>query len=465
MFLKTVFTPGLAHLSYVIGDAAAGVAAVIDPRRDVGAYLDIARANGVRLTHALETHVHADFVSGARELAERTGAVVCASSHDAEYGFAHRGIRDGLVVELGDVRLRTIHTPGHTPEHVCFVVSGGSGADEPWGVFTGDTLFAGEVGRPDLLGEEAAVRLGRQLFESLHERLLPLGDGVEVLPAHGKGSPCGASIGDRKTTTLGYERLHNPRLRHGDRDEFVRELLESAPEVPTYYPRMKRINAEGPPLLPARSPVPPLTADELQARMDAPDALVLDTREIEAWGGAHIDGSVNIALREAFPIWAGWLLRPDQQILLVADRPEDVAMVGRQLLRIGIDGLAGYLAGGFRSWSQAGKPFRGAAQVSVHALRAATGGGAGSNLQVIDARSQREWEEGHVPGARHAFVPHVVEAAEELDREKPVAVYCGSGYRASMAVALLERAGFADVRNVPGSMSAWKAAGYPLENP
>ncbi|NIQ54332.1 MAG: MBL fold metallo-hydrolase [Gammaproteobacteria bacterium] len=425
-------------------------------------YLERARAQGVRITHVLETHIHADFVSGSRELADRTGAEICLSDEEAAYGFAHRGLEDGDALTIGRVRLRVLHTPGHTPEHVCFVVSGGAGAEQPWGVFTGDTLFAGEVGRPDLLGEESAGPLARRLFRSIHGVLLPLGDGLEVLPAHGKGSPCGARIGDRKRSTLGYERLHNPRLQTRNAEAFIREVLDTAPEAPTYYPRMKRLNAGGPKVLGCLPTVQPLDAEAFARELEREGTLVLDAREIEAWGGAHIEGSLNIALREAFPIWAGWLLPPDRRILLVVERASDVDAIQRHLLRIGVERLAGYLGGGFRAWTGAGRPFRRAPQMSVHELRDRVQREPGA-LQVVDVRSDAEWEHGRVPGATHAHLPRLEERLDGLDRRRPTAVYCGSGYRASMAASLLERAGFDEVRNVPGSMAAWTAAGYPLE--
>lgn len=459
MILEAIESEGLAHFSYLIGDEAAGVAAVIDPRRDVDVYLEHARRRRVRITHVLETHIHADFVSGSRELAARTGAGIHVGAAD-DYGFDHVPLRDGDVVELGDVSLRTLHTPGHTPEHVCFVVSGGRGASAPWGVFTGDTLFAGTVGRPDLLGAALADGLARALFRSLHEVLLPLGDGVQVFPAHGRGSPCGAHIGDRTTTTIGYERRHNPFLQTDDEERFVREVLESAPPVPFYYPRMKEVNARGPDVL-GGLPVPPaLDPDAFAARIGEEDVRILDTREIHAWGGAHIAGSLNIALRPPFPIWAGWMLRPEERLLLVVERSEDIDPVIRHLLRIGILSVEGVLMGGMVAWTEAGKDFERVSQMSVHELREHTRRG---GLQIIDARSDAEWESGHVPGAVHAFTPNMSEHLDRLDPNRPTAVYCGSGYRASIAASVLAAAGFTDVHTVPGSILAWKRAGYPLE--
>lgn len=467
MILETVKAEGLAHLSYLLGDEEAGVCAVIDPRRDMGIYLELARENHVRITHVLETHIHADFVSGSRELAAKTGArigVGAEAGADAS-GFEHRPLHGGDMLELGSLTLKVLHTPGHTPEHVCFLVSGGKGAQAPWAVFTGDTLFAGEVGRPDLLGDGSEETLARQLFHSLREKLLPLGDDVEVYPAHGAGSPCGGSIGDRNATTIGYERRCSPHLQARDEETFVSNLLSSLPPAPAYYPRMKKINAAGPevkgdaPLL-----LLPIDAAQFAEEAKGPDALVLDTREIEAFGGGHIAGALNIALRpQEFALWAGWMLRPEQRILLVLPDDSQARSAARHLFRIGIENIAGYLRRGMRGWFEAGLPFETLPQMSVHALREHIHS-TDEYLTVLDVRRRDEWEEkGHIPAARHRFAGHLPQHLSELDRDKAIAVYCASGYRASVAASLLKREGFARVHNVPGSFSAWEAAGFEVE--
>lgn len=462
MFLKTIHTEGLAHFSYVLGDERRGVCAVIDPRRDVDVYLEVGRTHQVRITHVLETHIHADYVSGSRELAARTGAELYVGAAEV-YGFEHRPLRDGDTLSVGGLALRVLHTPGHTPEHVCFLVRGGKGASAPWGLFTGDTLFAGEVGRPDLLGEGTEESLARRLYHSLHDRLIPLGDGIEIHPAHGAGSPCGASIGDRTTSTLGYERIHNPRLQVKSKEEFVGEILGSAPPAPFYYPRMKRINAEGPRVLGCPPPLEPLEPERFREEMQQPDTIVVDAREIEAWGGAHIAGSLNIALRKAFPLWAGWLLRPEQRILLILADPRDADVVQRHLLGVGFETLVGYLRFGMRGWIEAGLPFESTPQMSVHELRERVDDQSEA-LQVLDVRGDGEWAQGHIPTARHVYAPFLPEQLDNLDRDRPLVTYCGSGYRSSMAASLLEQAGFRQVYNVPGSIAAWTAAGYPLES-
>ena len=462
MILETVEAEGLAHLSYVLGDDSAGVCAVIDPRRDVEVYLDLARRSHARITHILETHIHADFVSGSRELAAQTGAPVYVGAADG-YGFDHRPLKEGDTLEVGALCLRVIHTPGHTPEHVCYLVSGGKGSPEPWGLFTGDTLFAGEVGRPDLLGGGTEERLARQLYHTLHEKLLPLGDEVEIYPAHGQGSPCGGSIGDRNTSTVGYERQNNPKLQARSEDEFVAQVLDSLPPAPFYYPRMKKVNAAGPRVLGCLPHVQPLDAKRFQEAMRAPNALVVDTREIEAFGGAHLPGALNIPLRDEFPIWAGWMLRPEQRLLLVLAREEDLDRVQRDLVRVGLEEIGGYLRQGLRGWTEAGLPFARILQMSVHELKERVVEGR-DGLQVLDVRRDDEWEQGYIPTAKHVYAPYLPDHLDGLDREKPVVTYCGSGYRASIAASLLQQHGFQEVYNVPGSIKAWKAAGYPLES-
>ena len=462
MILEVIESEGLAHLSYVVGDRSAGVCAEIDPRRDVDAYLDVAQRHEAAITHVLETHIHADFVSGSSELWAKTGAPLYVSAA-AEYGFASRPLHDGDVLELGALRLQVIDTPGHTPEHVCFLVSGGKGATEPWGLFTGDTLFAGEVGRPDLLGENTEELLARQLYRTLHERVLPLGDHLQIFPAHGRGSPCGGNIGDRWSSTIGYERRHSPRLQDGSEDAFVGAVLSGLPPAPSYYPRLKQLNAAGPPVLESVPYVPPLDAVRFQQRMTTGPTIVVDARQTDAFAAAHVPGALNLPLQGPFPIWAGWMLSPDQPVLLVLSAPEDLDRVVRHLIRVGIDSIAGYLRRGMNEWAEAGLPLEQTPHVSVHELKARIDRRS-DDLQLLDVRRDDEWEGGHIPGARHVYAPHVAENITSFDPDKPIATYCGTGYRASIAASVLQRHGFRDVSTVAGSMAAWRHAGFPVEN-
>lgn len=468
MFLETITTEGLSQLSYVLGDERAGRCVVIDPRRDCEVYTHVARRNNARITHILETHIHADFVSGSLELAAQTGAEICVGADEDGYGFAHTPLHDEDAIEVGALRLQAIHTPGHTPEHISYLLRGGKGAQEPWAVFTGDTLFAGEVGRPDLLGEGSEERLARALYHSLFEKLLPLGDEVAVYPAHGQGSPCGGSIGDRRTTTIGYERLHNVRLQGRTEGEFVCGVLKGLPPAPRYYKRVKMTNREGAPIIGRLPEIPSLDARDFQRQAEKSNARIVDTRELEAFGGAHIPGALSIPLREKdFTIWAGWMLAPGEHILLVPSSQAELESAHHALLRIGLDNVAGFLRQGMRGWIEAALPFERLEQMSVHELkrRADARAMGKDDLQILDVRRADEWQAGIIPGASHIFAPHVREHLDTLDRARPVAVYCGSGYRASIAASVLQQEGFKEVYNVPGSMSAWKAAGYETVKP
>lgn len=466
MILETVEAEGLAHLSYLLGDESAGVCAVIDPRRDVEAYLDLSRKNNVRITHILETHIHADFVSGSRELSARTGAPIYAGKAD-NYGFDPKPLKDGDTLDIGSLSLRVLHTPGHTPEHVCYLVSGGKGSQEPWGLFSGDTLFAGEVGRPDLLGGGSEEKLAAALYHTFHDKLLKVGDEVEVYPAHGQGSPCGGSIGDRNTTTIGYERLHNPKLQPKSEADFIKEVLTDLPPAPFYYPRMKKVNAEGAPVLGCQRILQTLDPQRFAAAMKEPNSVVVDTREIEAFGGAHIPGAISIALRAEFPMWSGWMLKPEQRILLVTQDSADVDTVEQHLIRVGLENLVGFLREGMKGWLEAGLPFETLPQMSVHELHKRVASGKNDGLQVLDVRRDDEWEGGAIPTAKHVYVPYLLErkGALHLEKKKPLVVYCGSGYRASIAASLLQQDGFQEVYNIPGSMAAWKSAGFKTEKP
>jgi hydroxyacylglutathione hydrolase len=319
------------------------------------------------------------------------------------------------------------------------------------------------VGRPDLLGEGTEDGLARQLFHTLHEKLLPLGDELIVYPGHGKGSPCGGSIGDRATTTLGYERRHNPRLRIEDEEEFVRDVLGSQTPAPRYYPVMKKVNANDPASMPDGE-LPPLDPKEV-ARLQAEGALVLDVREIEAFGGAHVPGALNIPLPGSFPVWAGRLLDAETSLILVLDDPAQLVVARTHLGRIGMDRVLGWLRGGMRVWADAGLPLDRIDQMSVHQV-ADEAPGAGA-LQLLDVRSDADYAAGHMPDAIHVELSRLEERlrsdGRDLDRARPVAAYCGSGHRAGIAASILKRAGFSDVRNVPGSMTAWTNAKLPIE--
>ena len=459
LILEHVQTDGIAELSYLIGDDKTGTAAVIDPRPDVEIYLELAKKRKVSITHILETHIHADLVSGSRELAERVKtAKICVSVEGgAKYGFDHEAVKDGASFEFGDLVLTARHTPGHTPEHMSYMVGEKKRAPRPWGVFTGDSLFVNSAGRPDLMGDDQSEKLAEKLYDTLYKFYLMLDDDVMIYPAHGHGSPCGADIGDRLTSTIGYERQFNPFLQYPDKARFKEFALSSAPPEPTYYKRMKKVNARGPDVLGNLPLIPGLPPTAFKEAIGTGESVVIDTRSMLAFGGGHIEGSLNIAGLPELSIWAGWMLDPEKPILLVLEHDDAVAKVMPLFLRTGYTKFAGYLVGGMKAWDNAGLPLGNLHQMTVHEVKAQA-----VELQILDVRSLDEWKKGHIPGAKHIFLPEVPQKSGELSNKKPVAVYCDSGYRASLAASILKKQGF-DVRNVPGSWQAWLNAGYPVE--
>ncbi|MDP2054157.1 MAG: MBL fold metallo-hydrolase [Acidobacteriota bacterium] len=446
-------------MSYLIGDDKTGTAAVIDPRADVEIYVELARKRKVSITHVFETHIHADLVSGARELADRTQtASICVSEEgQSQYGFEHELVKDGDTFEFGDLVLTARHTPGHTPEHMSYEAAEKKRAPRPWGVFTGDSLFVNSAGRPDLMGSDQSEELAEELYDTLYSYYLQLKDDVIIYPAHGSGSPCGASIGDRLTSTIGYERKFNPYLQRPNRDEFKEFVLSTAPPEPAYYKRMKKLNAQGPDVLGALPFVPGLPPTAFAAAVKSGDSVLVDTRSMLAFGGGHIKDALNIAGSPELSIWAGWLLDPARTILLVLESDQEVDKVVPLFVRTGYTRFAGYLVGGMKAWNNASLPLLDVRQMTVHELKDRA-----DELQIVDVRSPDEWKEGHIPGALHIFLPELEQRAGELQKEKPVVIYCDSGYRASLGTSILQQEGF-DVHNVPGSWQAWKSAKFPVE--
>ncbi len=460
LVFERVVTEGLGDLSYLIGDDSAGVAAVIDPRADVDVYVRLARRHKVAITHILQTHVHEDFLSGADELAARVGnATLCSSEEDAQpYGYAHQALHEGDRLEFGDTVLTARHTPGHTPEHMAFLVAEKDHEASPYAVFTGGSLLINAAGRTDLLGPDQAHALTAAQYRTLYDFYLKLDDGVIIHPTHAHGSPCGASIGDRLASTIGYERRFNPHLQCRSEEQFQRFALDGLPPKPSYYPRLKESNTAGPPVLHGLPVASPLPAKAFAKRMKKGDAAIVDTRHMLAFGGGHVPGALNIGMAAQLPIWAGWMLDVAQPLLLVVESDAALDEVLRLFLRTGFTRFAGYLAGGMTAWDNAGLAVAAMAQVTVAQIHDRP-----ADFTLVDVRAPHEWSGGHLPGARHIYLPELPARAGELPRGKPVVVYCDSGYRASIGASVLQRAGVAGVANLPGSMQAWKSAGYPLE--
>lgn len=459
LVFETISTEGIAVLSYLIGDDGQGTAAVIDPCADVDRYIELAREKKVAITHIFETHIHADLVSGSRELQERLGGdakLMVSVEGGPAYDFPHTGVKDGDRFEFGSLLMIAKHTPGHTPEHMAYLLHEKERPEAPWGVLTGDSLFVNSAGRPDLMGDDQSKKLAELQFHTLRDFFLKLDDSVMIYPAHGHGSPCGAEIGDRLSSAIGYERRFNPFLQIPDLQEFTRYALEGAPPVPTYYPRMKKVNASGPEVLGGLPEIKPMPVRQFREAVEARASLLIDTRDMLAFGGGHIPGALSIGAAPMLSLWSGWLLDPHTPILLVVEEAK-LEEVLRMFVRTGYSRFAGYLVGGMKAWDNAGLQLEHVGQMTVHQVK-----DCGEKLQVVDVRSPDEWEKGHVPWAVHAFLPKLREQAALLDPNKPTAVYCDSGYRASIGASILQQEGFQSVHNVPGSWQAWKKMDFPV---
>lgn len=461
MIIDRVFTPGLAQVAYMIADENAGEVAVIDPRRDVEVYTDWADTHGLTISAILETHVHADFVSGARELAAATGAPIYASRL-GEQAFPHEPVDDGDDVKIGGLRLRALWTPGHTPEHLSYLLIDPTEGPEPRALFSGDALFVGEVGRPDLLGAEHTRRLAEQLYETVFERLAPLSPSLIVYPGHTAGSACGKKIGDAPYTSIGQEKLTNYAFQARSREAFIRMVLARMPPPPTYYPVLKRMNAMGPSLLQDLAPGAALAPDEIATRLNT-GALVVDARSPESFGNAHIAGALSVGLGSDFPAWMGWLAPYDRDLVLVLDRDDQYVEARTELQRIGLDRVAGFLRGGMPAWVRSGLPVAPLPHIEVEDLAVRMQSPA-NGLLALDVRSDDEWSGGHIPHALHHYAGEIAQGGTSpVNPDQEIAVICASGYRSSVAASVLQRRGYQGVVNVAGGMNAWSGAGLPIE--
>jgi hydroxyacylglutathione hydrolase len=452
MFLR-FFEEGLAQASYLVACERIREGVIVDPRRDIDVYVAAARQQGIEIVAAIETHIHADFVSGARELAA-TGARVFAGP-GAALGFAAAEVRDGERVPLGDLRVEFLHTPGHTPEHVCVLVTGGSDAAR---LFTGDTLFVGAVGRPDLLGPEQMRMLAGQLYDSLTARILALEDTVEVHPGHGAGSLCGAHISGEPYSTIGRERLTNPMLRLSTRHAFVSAVLADLPDTPPYFGRMKRLNREGPTLLGFASKwrgVAPIDPGAAQGALED-GAILIDLRTPEAFSASHPVGALNIPFGPKIGYWAGWVVPAGARIVLLTVDEREASEAARQLLRVGLDSVMGFVDGGASAWQAARLPAAHIGRLTTRELDEQIGHRPG--LTVVDVRNPAEWQSGHIEGSINLPVGHVVDRIGEVPRDRAVATICESGTRSSLAASILARAGISSVMSVRGGMAEYRTS-------
>ncbi len=456
MFVAKVKSEGLAHLSYFVGSGTE--ACVIDPRRDCEEYLRIASEKEMRIRYIFETHRNEDYAIGSLELASMTGAEIF---HGGAIPFNYgRNLHDGQEFLLGDVRIKAIATPGHTYEHFCYSLTDLNTGDEPVTVFTGDALFAGDVGRTDLSGVDRREELSAMLFDSLFDKIIPLGMGVIVHPGHGAGSVCGGNISDMEETTIGIELESNPMLSL-TREEFIARKVKERIERPPYFTKMEQINLNGPPLL-ARIPMPrPLPVKDFQSAMKG-NMAVLDIRMPYSFGGAHIQGSISLWL-EGLSQYGGYLLDYDRPILLVVEDRAQVQEAVRSLIRIGYDDIPGYLRVGMDMWCRAGAPVEMTRLTTPSKVKEWID--SGKDITLVDVRNLHELRSGVIAGSKLVHVGSVESRMNEIPRDKPVVIYCSSGYRGSTGAELLHKNGYSDVWNMLGGTNAWKELGYPMVPP
>jgi glyoxylase-like metal-dependent hydrolase (beta-lactamase superfamily II)/rhodanese-related sulfurtransferase len=463
MYFKQFYLGCLAHASYLIG--ADGEAAVVDPQRDVDQYIEEAAAQNLKIKYIIETHLHADFVSGHGELAARTGAEIVFGK-EAGVTFPHRAVNDGDELTVGGVKLDILETPGHTPESICVLVTDASNADEPQKVLTGDTLFIGDVGRPDLAGGKGHTpqMMAAMMYDTLHNKLLKLDDAVEVYPAHGAGSMCGKNLSSDTSSTIGKQRQFNYALQPMTKDEFVRMMTVDLPAAPAYFPKDAEINRAGASPLSELPALKPVTPAEVAEHTRA-GGMILDVRSAADFGAGHVPASLNIGLGGQFASWAGTLIAMGTPLVFVAESEEKATEARIRLARVGLENVKGYLAGGIDAWKLAGFEVATVPQISVAELKELIA--SRPDLQVVDVRRPGEYESGHAPRAATAPLSNLNDTLPslKLDPTKLTAVICAGGYRSSAATSIMQPKGFTNLLNVTGGTGAWIKAGYGLEIP
>ena len=463
MYFKQFYLACLAHASYLIGSE--GEAVVVDPQRDVDQYVDEAAAHNLRIKFVIETHLHADFVSGHRELAAGTGAEI-VFGRKAGATIPHRAVKDGDELAVGKVKLRILETPGHTPEGICVLVIDTEVSDQPQKVLTGDTLFIGDVGRPDLAGAKGYTpqMMAGMMYESLHEKLLRLDAAVEVYPAHGAGSMCGRNLSNETSSTIGEQRKFNYALQPMSKEQFVKLMTTDLPEAPAYFSQDAEINRTGAEALTGLPPAAALSPAEV-LELVARGAVILDVRDAASFGAGHIPGALNIGLGGQFASWAGSLIPMSSPIVIVADSDERIEEARLRLARVGLENVQGNLVGGMNAWQESGRELACVPQITVAELKQLLE--TRPDLQLIDVRRLPEYESGHAPGALSSplaglrkRLPHL-----SLKPNSPTAVICAGGYRSSAGTSILQQLGFNDLLNVTGGTKAWIDAGYEVEMP
>ncbi|GIK40919.1 MAG: Zn-dependent hydrolase [Chloroflexota bacterium] len=467
MLLKYFYDDKIAHASYMVGCQATGEALVVDPSRDIEPYLQAAEENGMKIVAATETHIHADFLSGSRELAERTGARLYLSDEGDEnwkYEFApqynHQLVKDGDTFKIGNIKIEVMHTPGHTPEHISFLVTDTAGANQPIGIFSGDFVFVGDVGRPDLLEEAAGIKGtaepgARRMFHSL-KRFKALPDHIQVWPAHGAGSACGKALGAIPSSTVGYEKLFNWAIAYEDEDQFVKALLSGQPEAPFYFAMMKKLNKVERNVLKGLPQPAKLNVDQLAQVLDQ-GAVVVDTRSADEFAAAHIPGTINIPLDKSFTNWAGWLLGYDQTFYLIGSEAI-MRQAVRDLIYVGLDNIGGYFEPAVLSaWPGKLQSYQTTTptEIADQVLK--------GEVTVLDIRALSEWNEGHLPGAKHIMLGYLPKRAAEIPTDKPVVVHCRTQNRSAIGVSVLQAKGIPNVIKMHAGYQGWAAANLPIE--
>ena len=454
MRLEEIKSPGLAHTSYYLSDQ--GKAFVIDPKRDIGDYLKLAREDCASIDLVFETHRNEDYIIGSSELKAETGAEICHSK-ETDFKYGDHSLSDGEDFKLGNLKIEALYTPGHTFDSMCYVLYDWRNRDDPLMVFTGDTMFIGDVGRTDLPGEKHWEELSDKLYDSLHEKILPLGDHVIVHPAHTAGSICGSRISDREWSTIGYEKKTNPQLTM-TREEFIEDRLNNFMHRPQYFRRMEEWNLRGAPLLSTIPDVKMVNPVDFDNMTDMEGTIVLDTREPDAFAASHIPGSINIWLWGA-SYFTGLVIDYDQRVLLVVERKEDAKTAVNYLHRIGYDDILGYLCVGLKAWRNAGRPTTSLGSIHAPELKSKV---ENNEVHVLDVREDHEWESGHIEGSQNIYVGHLQGELSRVPGDKPIVVHCGWGGRGGIAASILKRNGFENVYNLLGGMHAWRRFGYDV---
>jgi hydroxyacylglutathione hydrolase len=467
MLLRRLYEDMLSQASYIIACDETRHAIVVDPNRDVDKYLALAKADKLTITHVTETHIHADFVSGARALAEATGAQLLLSGEggkDWQYAFAAdaraRILRDGAAIDVGSVKVEVVHTPGHTPEHISFLITDTAATRTAMGMLSGDFIFVGDVGRPDLLEKAAGIgntmeAMARQLYRSV-QKAKALPDYLQIWPGHGAGSPCGKALGDIPSSTLGYERLVNWAFRAPTEDAFVAEALSGQPEPPKYFARMKQVNRDGPEPRVDPSRIARLSPAELTKAMDE-GALVIDVRATAEFASGHLAGTINIPTGTSFPTWLGSLVESDRRIIfLVGSDDTRLARAFRGAALIGMDNVIGWAGPDvIQFWIAQGRELITTPQLDPRNAKA-------SGRLVVDVRGQSELDEGAIPDALHAFLGDILTQMADVPKDRPLVLHCGSGSRSAIGASVLQAAGWTDVANMKGGIDAWRDAGLPV---